>query len=147
VLYFAYTARIEPSKMTEAAPGATFEFIAYIAEWSLEFPIAGNGWNGGLPSIRPGEGDTVWGAVFSVPDPQMASVDAIEAEEQRRRDEVEAIDRMGKRHQVAIHRAVDDRARSLQPASDYVALMLAGSRHWELPAGWIVRLEDHADLA
>ena len=30
MLYFAYTARIEPSKMAEVAPGATFEFIAHL---------------------------------------------------------------------------------------------------------------------
>lgn len=147
MLYFAYTARIEPSKMAEAAPEATFAFIAHLAEWSLEFPIAGNGWNGGLPSIRPGEGDTVWGAVFAVPERQMAELDAVEAAEDRRRDAVEAIDRRGKRHRVAVHRATDQRSPSLKPAPDYVALMLAGSRHWELPAGWIVRLEDHARAA
>jgi gamma-glutamylcyclotransferase (GGCT)/AIG2-like uncharacterized protein YtfP len=147
LLYFAYTARIEPSKMAEAAPDATFEFIAHLAEWGLEFPISGNGWNGGLPTVRPSEGDTVWGAVFTVPNGQVAHLDAIELEEHRRREEVEAIDRMGRRHRVAIHRALDDSTRSLSPAPDYVALMLAGSRHWELPAGWIVRLEDHAETA
>ncbi len=29
------------------------------------------------------------------------------------------------------------------PAPDYLDRMLTGSRHWELPIGWILRLEDH----
>jgi gamma-glutamylcyclotransferase (GGCT)/AIG2-like uncharacterized protein YtfP len=143
LLYFAYTARIEPSKMAEVAPGATFEFIAHLLDWGLEFPISGNGWKGGLPSVRPSEGDTVWGAVFAVSDAEASALDAVESAEQRHRHTVEAIDRIGRRHQVTTHVAADNGAGQLRPAPDYVALMLDGSRHWELPAGWIVRLEDH----
>ena len=146
MLYFAYTARIDPSVMAQSAPGAVFEFIAHIPEWGLAFPITGNGWSGGLPSIDPNEGETVWGAVFTVPDNEVAALDAAEAEENRTRDTVEAIDRSGRRHQVAIHRARDDGG-SIDPSPDYIKLMVRGSRHWELPAGWIVRLEDHLDGA
>ena len=46
---------------------------------------------------------------------------------------------------MTTHRAADNGAAPIDPARDYVALMLQGSRHWELPAGWIVRLEDHVD--
>lgn len=147
MLYFAYTAQIKPSKMAEVAPGATFEFIAHLAEWGLEFPIAGNGWNGGLPTVNPNEGETVWGAVFTVPDGEVDALDAAESDEQRQTDEVEAIDRIGRRHRVVTHRAIDNGSATLSPAPDYVAVMLEGSRHWELPAGWIVRLEDHVESA
>lgn len=145
MLYFAYTARIEPTKMAEVSPGAVFEFIAHLPDWGLEFPIRGNGWKGGLPSVSPNEGDTVWGAVFAVPDTEMAALDAIESDESRQRETVEAIDRTGGRHRVATHRATGNGSRRKRPSADYVALMLDGSRHWELPAGWIVRLQDHLD--
>lgn len=145
MLYFAYTARIEPSKMAEVSPGAAFAFIAHLSDWGLEFPISGNGWKGGLPSVRPNEGDTVWGAVFTVPEGESAALDAAESAEQRQRHTVEAIDRTGGRHQVVTHRAPRNGTSQLRPAPDYVELMLDGSRHWELPVGWIVRLEDHLD--
>lgn len=145
MLYFAYTARIEPSKMAEVSPGAAFAFIAHLLDWGLEFPISGNGWKGGLPSVRPNEGDTVWGAVFTVPEDESAALDAAESAEQRQRHTVEAIDRTGGRHQVVTHRAPRNGTSQLRPAPDYVELMLDGSRHWELPVGWIVRLEDHLD--
>lgn len=132
--------------MADVAPGATFEFVAHLHEWAMEFPISGNGWKGGLPTVNPNQGDTVWGAVFTVPSNEMAALDAVESEEHRQRDIVEAIDRTRGRHQVATHRASDIGTKPLHPAPDCVALMLAGSRHWELPAGWIVRLEDHLEL-
>lgn len=143
MLYFAYTARIEPSMMAEVAPGATFQFIAHLLDWGLEFSINGNGWNGGLPSLSPVEGNTVWGAVYAVPDEEMNALDGIESEEMRHRHRVEATDRVGRRHRVDTHRATANGAALLRPAPGYVSLMLDGSRHWELPAGWIARLEDH----
>jgi gamma-glutamylcyclotransferase (GGCT)/AIG2-like uncharacterized protein YtfP len=145
LLYFAYTARIEPSKMAEVSPGAAFEFIAHLADWSLDFPINGNGWKGGLPSVSPNEGDTVWGAVYAVPERDAAALDAIESEESRRRRVVEAIDRTGHRHQVTTYVADENGTKPRRPASEYVELMVAGSKHWELPAGWIIRLQDHLD--
>jgi hypothetical protein len=33
----------------------------------------------------------------------------------------------------------------MRPAKNYLALMLDDSRHWDLPAGWIVRLEDRVE--
>ena len=37
VLYFAYDANIDPDRITGLAPGATFEFIAHLPEWKMEF--------------------------------------------------------------------------------------------------------------
>ena len=50
LLYFAYTARIAPQRMAEVCPNASFEFIAHLPEWGLDFPIAGTGWGGGRRS-------------------------------------------------------------------------------------------------
>ncbi len=44
LLYFAYSARIAPDRMAEAAPGAEFQFIAHLPEWGLQFPIDGDGY-------------------------------------------------------------------------------------------------------
>jgi gamma-glutamylcyclotransferase (GGCT)/AIG2-like uncharacterized protein YtfP len=146
ILYFAYTARIEPSKMGEVAPGAEFQFIAHLPQWGLDFSIDGNGWNGTLPNVHPDEGSTVWGAVFKVPDRQAAALHAVEQAEGRRASTVEAMDRMGKRHQVTTHLSVGgDGGNDSVPSPEYLRLMLSGSRHWSLPAGWIAGLEEHLD--
>jgi gamma-glutamylcyclotransferase (GGCT)/AIG2-like uncharacterized protein YtfP len=116
--------------------------VAHLPESTLSFTIEGNGWNGGLPTVIREPGSTVWGAVFSVSHHEMATLDQIERSEQRHRVESEAIDRSGRRHQVALHRAVDATGSERGPSADYLRRMLAGSRHWELPIGWIVSLDD-----
>ena len=143
LLYFAYTARIAPERMAEVCPNASFEFIAHLPEWGLEFPIAGNGWGGGLPTAAPATGSTVWGAVYSIPDAEVASINAVETAEGRAASSVEAMDRMGRRHRVTTHVAADGANGTYEPSADYVTIMLDGSRHWNLTAGWIAGLEEY----
>ncbi len=52
------------------------------------------------------------------------------------------IDRTGKRHAVSVHVAAAGSENGHQPSAAYVDLMLDGSRHWSLPAGWIAGLEE-----
>jgi hypothetical protein len=143
LLYFAYTARIAPQLMEQAAPGAEFQFIAHLPEWGLEFPIDDPAWGGTLPTVTPTIGSTVWGAVFAVPDEELDGLNAIENAEQRTAQTVEAMDRMGRRHQVTVHLSETNGNGSPNPSADYLAIMLDGSRHWSLPAGWIAGLEEH----
>ena len=116
--------------------------MAHLPESALSFAIEGNGWNGGLPTVIPESGSTVWGAVFSIPQREMKTLDGIELAEQRNRVESDAIDRSGRRHRVSLHRATDAIGSELAPSPEYLGRMLAGSRHWELPVGWIVSLDD-----
>ncbi len=149
MLYFAYNARISPDQMKQAAPKATFQFIAHLPEWGLEFPIANHTWGGTLPAVKPEPGSTVWGAVYEIPKNDLANLDEIEASEQRSVQTVEAMDRNGKRHQVLVHlldgAATANGNGSSRPSSDYLRLMVDGSRHWSLPFGWIAGLEEHLD--
>ena len=143
MLYFAYDARIAPNEMAHAAPGAEFQFIAHLSEWGLTFPIGGSSWDGGLPSVAPKSGSIVWGTVFAVPADDVDPLNAVESSEQRTASTVEAIDRSGKRHQVVVHRCEAQVNDAHAPSPRYVELMLAGSRHWSLPVGWIASLEEH----
>jgi hypothetical protein len=145
LLYFAYNVRIAPDRMAQASPGAEFQFIAHLPEWGLDFPIEGNGWEGRLPTVVPETGSTVWGAVFAVPDREVADLNAIEHEEQRVASSAEAMDRTGKRHQVTVHVANDHRPNGgpASPSVAYLQIMVDGSRHWSLPFGYIAGLEEH----
>lgn len=149
VLYFAYNARISPDQMSEAAPGAEFQFIAHLPEWGLDFPIAHEVWGGALPTVKPEPGSTVWGAVYEVPEIDLSNLNKVEANEQRAARTVEAMDRNGKRHQVVVH-LLDGSPRAngngrSKPSPEYLRLMVAGSRHWSLPFGWIAGLEEHLE--
>ncbi len=143
MLYFAYTARIAPERMAAISPDASFEFVAHLPEWGIVYPIAGNGWAGGIPTAAPTEGSTVWGVVYTVPETDASTLDAAEQGEGRIQGSVEAIDRTGRRHTVVTHLVAGDVVDRFAPSQDYVRTMLDGSRHWGLPAGWIAGLEEH----
>lgn len=143
LLYFAYSASIEPAHLAEVAPGAEFQFIAHLPEWILEWPIQ-NG-SGGLPSVRPLPGNTVWGAVFSLEKDDLPGLDARESAEGRTRTEAQAMDREGRRHDVIVHVASKPNGEEYTPEHDYLALMVAGGRHWKLPTGWVASLEEHLE--
>ena len=149
LLYFAYNARIAPDQMAAAAPGAEFQFIAHLPEWGLDFPIANNTWDGALPAIKPEPGSTVWGAVYEIGRTDLVQLNAVESAESRSSETVEAMDRTGKRHQVVVHlldaSKPDNGNGSPPPSSDYLELMVKGSRHWNLPVGWIAGLEEHLE--
>ena len=131
---------MEPSRLGEVAPGAQFCFIAHLPEWRLHFPIP-NG-DGGLPSVKPQSGNTVWGAVFSMEEPELTALNARQAKEGRVAKTTQAMDREGHRHQVVVH-VCETANGEFHPAASYLHLMVAGSRHWRLPAGWTASLEEH----
>ncbi len=141
MLYFAYDANISPARLATVAPEAEFCFIAHLPEWKMEYTIR-NG-SGGLPSVRPLPGNTVWGAVFTVPNADLTRIDTAEAGEGRVRTTTQAMDRAGKRHDVVTHVAGKTARAPLTPEARYVRLMVDGGRHWKLPAGWVAALEEH----
>ena len=141
MFYFAYNANIDPQRIRSVAPGATFEFIAHLPEWKMEFTIL-NG-DGGLPNVRPLPGNTVWGAIFTVPTKELGAIDQMEAAEGRVRTTTQAMDREGRRHDVVTHVSAEESDTSLHPENSYLRLMVQGGRHWKLPTGWVASLEEH----
>lgn len=135
--------------MAEAAPGAEFQFIAHLPEWGLDFPISDTSWDGALPAIKPEPGSTVWGAVYEIGKADLVQLNAVESAESRSSETTEAMDRTGKRHQVVVHLLDSSRPNngngSPRPSSEYLELMVNGSRHWNLPVGWIAGLEEHLE--
>lgn len=143
VLYFAYDANIEPHRLADIAPGASFQFIAHLPEWKMEFTILNGA--GGLPNVRPLPGNTVWGAIFSVDEADLAALDTHEADEGRIPAKIQAMDREGRRHNVVTHVANGTNGNQLDPERPYLELMVAGGRHWNLPMGWVASLEERLE--
>lgn len=145
-LYFAYDATIDPDRLSGVAPGAEFLFIAHLPEWRLTFPIP-NG-KGSLPSVHPESGNTVWGAVFQLPAAEVAGLNDAQELEGRVPTTVQAMDREGRRHSVLVHVAGDaEDVTAAAPEPSYLAQMVNGGRHWNLPAGWVASLEEHFEAS
>lgn len=144
MLFFAYTARIAPDLLAEAAPSAEFQFIAHLPETELLFPIVSPDWEGALPSVRPRPANTVWGAVFEVPKSQLRGLhQAEEAEGRVPSQEFKAVDRQGRRYPVLTHVAAEDGETVSAPSGAYMEIVVNGARHWELPTGWVAGLAEY----
>ena len=137
MLYFAYSAMLNPELLSSIAPGAKFLHVAHLPEAKLIFPTPD-----GKPSVRPAAGNTVWGAIFEMNAKEAAILEKAEAEEGRipRRD-LRAVDRAGNKYEVVTysHAVVEG---DHPPDPKYMAQVVKGARHWSLPAGWVAGLED-----
>ena len=126
------------------APNASFVCIAHLPETRLCFPLNRPDLGGGLPSVTPDPGHTVWGALFEIPADEASALDAAEAEEGRVPTEgFRAVDREGTTYRVVTHVASGDG--EYPPSREYMEAVVAGSRRWELPTGWIAGLEEYVE--
>lgn len=145
-LYFAYTALIDPSIISDVAPGAEFAFIAHLPETKLVFPHVSASWEGSLPSIIAEPGNTVWGAMFTVSTADLKAINAHEKGEGRTEThDFKAVDREGKRHAVVTHAADVDESSDTAPSRNYMERIVAGGRHWKLPTGWVAGIEEYVE--
>jgi hypothetical protein len=142
-LYFAYTALLEPDRISDIAPGAKFRFTAHYPETRLGFVATDT--KGATPTLVRDPEHTVWGAVFEIPGDQVDSLMSAERTEGRRPGfDHKAVDREGNKYDcltfVASGEETDQR-----PNPEYMEAMIKGARHWSLPAGWVMGLEDLAE--
>lgn len=139
-LYFAYTSLLAPGRISHVAPGARFQFTAHYPETRLAFVSNGNRT---VPTLRQDPAHTVWGGVFSIPFDEVESIVRVEKEEGRVPGwDMKAIDRLGNKHQCLTFVGPDQNGTEQLPEIDYVNQIIKGARHWKLPAGWVVGLED-----
>jgi len=142
-LYFAYTSLLDPERMSAVAPGARFLFTAHYPETRLAFVANGSG---PVPTLIEAPGSTVWGGVFEIPGSEVAYLIRVEAEEGRAPGwEFKAIDRAGNKHDCLTFVSDVAPTDTSVPTHAYLDAMIRGARHWELPAGWVVGLEDLAE--
>jgi gamma-glutamylcyclotransferase (GGCT)/AIG2-like uncharacterized protein YtfP len=140
-LYFAYGSLLDPDRIDEVAPGAEFRFIAHYPETKLDFVASDE--NGAVPTLTKESGHTVWGGVFEVPEESVASLTLAEAEEGRSPGfDLKAVDREGNKHNCLTFVAAGSVNGDHRPNARYLEAMIRGARHWNLPAGWVMGLED-----
>ncbi|HEY5889125.1 MAG TPA: hypothetical protein VIW94_00305 [Acidimicrobiia bacterium] len=146
-LYFAYTALLAPELICSVAPGARFMFSAHFPGTRLCFVANGVG---AVPSLEEDAEHTVWGGVFALSDADMDAITSTEKKEGREPGwSMRAIDREGNKHDcvtfVASNPTPNGATRESRPNAAYVDQIIRGARHWNLPAGWVVGLEDLLD--
>jgi hypothetical protein len=142
MFYFAYGALLDPTRLEQVAPGIKVALVAHLPETRLTFPTAD-----GLPSVEPATGHTVWGGIFQVTGKQMSGITTAEAAEGRHpREDLRAVDRAGKKYDVVtfVH---PGGGTEHPPSAEYMSTVVSGARHWGLPTGWVVGLQELAEDA
>ena len=143
-LYFAYGSLLDPERIQNAAPGSRFLFIAHYPETKLDFVASDE--NGAIPTLTKESGNTVWGGVFEIPADEIESLTRAEAAEGREPGfDLKAVDREGNKHDCLTFVAVGEANGDHRPNAAYLESMISGARHWNLPAGWVMGLEDLSD--
>ena len=140
-LYFAYASLLDPDRIAQVAPNARFLFTAHYPETKLDFVQHPTG--PATPTLTRDPGHTVWGGVFEIPDDQVPAL--VSAEEQEGRVPgfaQKAVDREGNKHDCLVFVAKGEPNGEHRPEPEYLAAMIRGARHWSLPAGWVLGLED-----
>ena len=140
-LYFAYGSLLDPDRMSEAAPGSRFLFTAHYPETKLDFVASDE--NGAVPTLTKESGHTVWGGVFEIPEESVGSlIEAEKAEGRKPGFDLKAVDREGNKHDCLTFVAIGKDNGDHRPNAAYLEAMVNGARHWNLPAGWVMGLED-----
>lgn len=140
-LYFAYTSLLDPDRIAEVAPDAEFLVAAYHPETKLSFARLESG--GDAATLTREQGSTVWGGVFEIPGSRVEALVAAEKREGRSPGfDERAVDREGGKHDCLTFIAAGGDGAERKPPATELAAMIRGARHWGLPAGWVMGLED-----
>jgi hypothetical protein len=143
-LYFAYASFLDPDRIGAVAPHARFLFTAHFPETRLVFVDSER--VPGLPSLLAESGHTVWGGVFEIPEEEVGGLTDAEESEGRVADwEAKAVDREGNKYDCLTFVAKASPNGDTHPQPDQLDSMIRGARHWSLPAGWVMGLEDLGD--
>jgi hypothetical protein len=96
-----------------------------------------------VATLTSDAGSIVWGAVFEIPTAEVGALVTAEGNEGRVPGwDMRAIDREGNKHDCLTFVSPETTNGHHQPEPEYLKAMIEGARHWNLPAGWVVGLED-----
>lgn len=151
MLYFAYGSNLNPEQMQQRCPGHEVVGMAELRDHRLVFPLTSHGWGGGVASVVPSHGSSVWGMVYELTDEHLVALDRYEGF-QGPEDQHNLYDRdsvfveLVRPDDGSIPRRLRPCcyfARPSNPAPPsrrYLDAILAGARHHRLPEEYIAAL-------
>ena len=136
-LYFAYGSNLSESEMRAACPGHRFLGPARLHGRRLEFRRRSRRWGGGAADIASAPGESVWGALYELPDGALAALDRKEgAGFAYRRMDVE-VDLEGEPRRAVAYEVERKEPREVAPTADYLRLLLGGAAERGLPHDYV----------
>lgn len=141
---------MDPEQMARRCPNAVQVHVAMLQEHRLAFTRFSSNRGCGVADVLPDPSAEVWGVVYAVPNSELPELDA--AEGYRRAADTGAY--LWRQKHVLID---GDANRRLDvytyvvatpvfprpaPSRSYLAQILKGARHWNLPSGYCARLSE-----
>ena len=139
-LYFAYGSNLDLRQMRRRCPGSEVVGRARLPDYRLGFTRYATKRKGGVADIVPEPGAEVWGALYSVDDAGMASLDEFEGVPRayRRIDVVVLDDEDIEREAIAYFA---NKTGEFAPGRAYLGLIITGCRDHKLPEEYVRALE------
>ena len=139
-LYFAYGSNLDIRQMRRRCPGSEVVGRARLPDYRLGFTRYATKRKGGVADIVPEPGAEVWGALYSVDDAGMASLDEFEGVPRayRRIDVVVLDDEDIERESIAYFA---NKTGEFAPGRAYLELIITGCRDHKLPDEYVQALE------
>ena len=149
-MYFAYGSNLDWTQMKRRCPSAKFVCRAKLPAHRLAFTLKSGTRDCGVADVLPDQTKVAWGVVYELPDSELKNLDKKEGfkpgrpnEQNEYTREDHYVWREGDAKQlllVALYRGHPQLDPPL-PSDDYKERIVAGARHWNLPAEYIRELE------
>jgi gamma-glutamylcyclotransferase len=139
-LLFAYGSNMASTEIEAAAPGARFLGPARLDGHRLELRRRSIRWAGGAADIVRAPGESVWGALYEVPD--LNALDAKEGAAVRayRRHAV-TVELRGERLVADAYEVIEKEPEEVPATPEYAELLLTAARERGLPPEYVQELE------
>ena len=151
MLYFAYASNLNPEQMRERCPEHLVVGLAALHDHTLVFPLYSNRWSGGVASISPHHGETVWGILYELTESDLRSLDGYEGfrgpgdqhnlyNRQHVTVELTRPDDGSIPRRVRADVYVAHPSNPSPPTRRYMETLLQGARHHRLPDDYVAKL-------
>ena len=138
--YFAYGSNMNWPQMQRRSPSAKFVCVACLPNYQFGITRHSRLRDCGTANVFPVKGQEVWGAVYDVSDADLMVMDGFEDGYRREILTVKPMDDGDKPFNVLVYVAEIESNVPL-PNAEYKRLILAGAKHWRLPAAYLTMLE------
>ena len=144
-LIFAYGSNMDCAQMRERCPSTKFVCIASFKDHQLAFTRKSRNRGCGVADVVSSHGKTVWGVVFDISENDLLTLDRNEGVNSnsyvRRTETIFQNGDESKLLNVFIYFAVPQDNPPL-PNQEYKGLIVSGAKFWNLPADYVLELEN-----
>ena len=149
--YFSYGSNLDPEQMNLRCPGHKVVGMAALHDYRLAFPLTSHDWGGGVASVVPSHGTSVWGIGYDLTESDLAALDRYEGvrapeDQHNLYDRQTVFVELSRPEDGSIPRRVRAwcyiarTANPAPPSRRYLDAVRAGARHHRLPDEYVAVL-------